>query len=115
MSKIILVLFVFLAALLFGFLAWYFSHKAKHKERLLLIEKGITPEEFLKEPNKSTFPWLKWGIVLLGMSVGLGIISIIAETGVVSMNGSAPLAILGLCTGISMIVANYTGKNKAGN
>ncbi|HVN47505.1 MAG TPA: DUF6249 domain-containing protein [Bacteroidota bacterium] len=52
------------------FLIYYFSRKAKNKERMALIEKGIDASIFLKED--STFNQvLMWGMLLGGVGLGL--------------------------------------------
>ena len=43
---------------------------AKTKERLALIEKGINPVEFLKEPKRVGNDPLLWGLLLTGMGLG---------------------------------------------
>lgn len=54
------------------FLTWFFIHRARAKERLLLIEKGI---ELSNLPKKGffrvKFPWLKIGILITSISFGL--------------------------------------------
>jgi Ca2+/Na+ antiporter len=48
-------------------LAIYGTH-TKHKERLKMIEQGIIPQE---EPKKPTMAPLMWGLLLLGVAVGI--------------------------------------------
>lgn len=87
------------------FLAWYFSHKAGHKERLLMIEKGLDDQAI---NTKSKPSLMKIGIVLIGLSLGLVIISLLGSLEMVRGN-TVPLAILGLCGGISLLIANNIG------
>jgi hypothetical protein len=95
------------------FLAWYFSHKAKHKECLMLIEKGVNLDEYLKKERGFSFPWLKLGIVIIGLSIGLAIIGILANLGTLHGSDALPLSILGICGGTSLVIANYINKNKS--
>jgi hypothetical protein len=44
--------------------------EAKTKERLALIEKGINPDEFPKEPKRAGNDPLLWGLLLAGMGLG---------------------------------------------
>lgn len=96
----------------FIFLAWYFSHRARHKETLLMIEKGIDVQK-AKDGKESKFPWLKSGIVLLGTSFGLIIIAILAKNDLLNGSGTLPLSILGISAGISLLVAHSVGQKKA--
>ncbi len=51
-------------------LIYYFSRKAKNKERMALIEKGIDASIFIKE--ESTFHQvLMWGLLMGGIGLGL--------------------------------------------
>ena len=51
-------------------LIYYFSRRAKHKERMALIEKGIDASIFIKE--ESTFNQvLMWGMLMGGIGLGL--------------------------------------------
>ncbi|WP_293946923.1 MULTISPECIES: DUF6249 domain-containing protein [unclassified Sphingobacterium] len=107
MEKSVIFAVVFTLLLLFGFLTWYFSHRARHKERLLRIEKGIPP---IQERTDTPFPWLKLGVVVLGLGVGLLLIAILANNGLLKGPGSLPISILAICGGLSLVIANYIGK-----
>lgn len=48
---------IFLAFLTAGFFAWYFFHKTREKERLMLIEKGFyLPQENSERKFSFRFP-----------------------------------------------------------
>ena len=88
------------------FLTWFFMHKAKSKERMLMIEKGVDLSQ-LRQERKSNFnfPWLKVGIVIASMGIGLVLGSLAHD----------PVFIFGaifLFGGIGMITANYLDKPK---
>ena len=88
------------------FFTWFFIHKAKTKERLILIEKGIDlPQLPLERKFLNNFPWLKTGIVVafmgLGLLFGSGYQELGISTGFVFLFG-----------GIGMVIANYLGKPK---
>jgi heme/copper-type cytochrome/quinol oxidase subunit 2 len=55
-----------LAFIICLFFVWFFSHRANHKERLMMIEKGMDMEEQVKKKARSGFPWLKLGILVIG-------------------------------------------------
>jgi hypothetical protein len=98
------------------FLAWYFSHKARVKERMLLIEKGIDLSSLLKSGKfviNFSFPWLKLGILITSISIGclLGVILWIS----IKVNNLDTLTWTLMFTfgGIGMILAHYIDKPKA--
>ena len=97
-----LLLIVLVAFIVCIFLAWYFAHSARLKERLLLIEKGMDPDQFLKKTNAiGTSLWLKAGVVVIGVSLG------IAVAGMYLIAPTYKLPLLGIFAGISFIVAHY--------
>ena len=103
---------VWIAFITCVFLVWFFSHRAKHKERMMMIEKGINVEEIIKTGKKFRLPWLKLGIVIIGLSIGLFIIVVLVMLDKLDKGGNVlPLAILGLCGGGAMVVANYVNKD----
>jgi len=55
-----------------GAIVWFLNsrHKAKHKERLAMIEKGVDLSSFIKEVNP-LFQILMWGSLLAGIGLGL--------------------------------------------
>jgi len=50
-------------------LSFYFYFKARNRERMALIEKGIDLSEFYKEPNRHLM--LKAGMLFMGVAIGL--------------------------------------------
>ncbi len=54
------------------FLSFYFYLRFRNKERMALIDKGIDVSELYKRrDNASKFPWLRLGILVL--AIGLGV------------------------------------------
>ena len=99
---------IFLAFLVAIFLAWYFTHKSREKERMLLIEKGLEVPEDKGGWNFSfRFPWLKLGVLITAISVGL-IIGIILNE--ITGERQFPPVMMLLFGGIGMIIAHYVGK-----
>ena len=111
MEKLFIILLPFAFCL---FLAWLFSRIAQNKERILLIEKGINPDEYLKRERERSpdNTWMKVGIVVIGMSLGLMAVSLLHSIGTIRMSDGSSIAAFGIFTGASLIVANYIGKNK---
>jgi hypothetical protein len=72
-SNLFLTVLVFLGIIfvVFLFLAWFFVKKAKFKERITLIEKGIDIKNLdLLYDSKSYSPWLRIGIIISGTALG---------------------------------------------
>lgn len=91
------------------FLVWFFSHRASHQERMLRIEMGIQPEQ--KKGDRQSV-WIKIAFLLGGLGVALLLISILVSLKMLDSGGNAlPLALIGICGGVSMLLANrYTEK-----
>jgi uncharacterized membrane protein len=108
----ILAVIVFIAL----FLAWYMIRNAKNKERLKLIEKGIDIKDFSSVfEKKNQFSWLKVGILITGIAVGALVVALImagpAGEKFKNMPGFS-IAVILLSAGLSMIIANFVGRNK---
>jgi hypothetical protein len=70
LAGIIAIILIFGAPPALVVLVYYFSRKAKHKERMALIEKGIDASIFIKE--ETTFhKVLMWGMLIGGIGFGL--------------------------------------------
>jgi 1,4-dihydroxy-2-naphthoate octaprenyltransferase len=96
------------------FLVWFFWHRANHKERVMKIEKGFDPDEQAKNNSGSQSRWLKVGILIIGLSIGLLLISLLMSLKLLSNGGDAfPLAILGMCGGIAMVIGNKIKSGKS--
>ncbi len=122
-------LFIFIGVILFFaaiFFTWFFIHRAKTKERLLLIEKGT---ELSRIPRKRRFkfPWLKVGIVITCGSIGVlvgGFLELfnffrpeesttpLFETSILNQNGILSLLFMYLFGGAGMVIAHYLDKKK---
>lgn len=104
MDPIILVVIIFIVFSTMAFFAWFFIHRSKEKERLLLLEKGFDPSE-LPERSTFSFPWLKMGCVItsatIGLILGLFLLDFLAD---------APGIGMVLFGGIGLIIAHYVDK-----
>ncbi|TRX66337.1 DUF6249 domain-containing protein [Carboxylicivirga sp. M1479] len=98
------------------FFSWYFYLQARTKERTMLIEKGADASNFYgKKPERKgfTFPWLKFGLLLVGISFGLTL-STIVEPFLPSSIDAEPM-IFGstvLFGGMGMVLAHFTDKKR---
>jgi hypothetical protein len=96
-------------AVIFGiciFLAWFFTHKARHQERMLMIEKGMNPNEELNKEGGLKSIMVKLGILIIGLSIGLAIIAILVQFNSLGRSNAVPMSILGGCGGIALVIAN---------
>ena len=56
------------------FLGWHFYLKARNKERMALIESGKDVSEiYSKQEIRIKIPWLKIGLLIAGIGLGLGL------------------------------------------
>jgi len=89
------------------FFTWYFIHKARVKERLLLIEKGIEISDLSKNGKfKINFPWLKVGFVVAGAGFGVALGGFLKG----DHNLGAPLMFM--FGGVAMVAAHFLEKSK---
>lgn len=101
------------------FLAWFFYQKARDKERMYLLEKGEKLEDILliQQKNKFTFifPWLKLGVVSVGMSFSFLCIAFLIkylENDLELFKGFLISFIIGISLGISFIVNHFISKKR---
>jgi hypothetical protein len=60
------------------FLGWYYYLKARNKERMALIESGKDVSEiYTKQEIRIRIPWLKIGLLITGVGLGLGLFMIL--------------------------------------
>ena len=102
------------------FLTWFFIHKAKSKERIMLIEKGIDLSVLSKTDGQKInfhFPWLKIGIIITSISIGLLIGAFLTAIPFFERiaAGQLPLLLIYLFGGIGMILAYVIDKPKKQN
>jgi hypothetical protein len=103
---ILIVLTLFVATPLF--LAWYFIRRAKFKEKVTLIEKGIDVKDLnLMGENRQYSPWLRIGIIITGTALGAVLVTI------VNLTYSTSEAVILLFTGVSVILAYFIDAKKA--
>ena len=103
----------FFASIFFG---WYFFLQARNKERMALIERDKDVSEiYAKREIKFRFPWLKLGMLVTGIGVGLTIVSLLALNPTWNdllrrTDGMVVAALILLCGGISMVISHYIDK-----
>lgn len=111
----VFMMFLVIPLMVIAFLAWFFTQRAKNKERIALIEKGEDPSKFLNlQDNKFrfTFPWMRLGIIILGFSLALATVSImdLYIDAPKSIKGPIYASIIGVFVGISIIISHFVQK-----
>lgn len=102
-----LLVVLFLAVFIPMFLAWYFVQRARFKEKIILIEKGIDIKDLNLMENKNKYsPGLKTGIVITGTALG-ALLTAIIHLGYKTSN-----AVILLFIGISIILAYFIDSKK---
>ncbi len=101
------------------FFYWYFSHKARTRERLLIIEKGLDPSVLPMQEGlfkNFSFPWVKLGVVIASAALGLLVATLVVELPFMRTGSDHPeliaTGILFLFAGAGMILAYYIGRTK---
>lgn len=106
------ILFIFFLTGLF--FTWFFIHKAKVKERMLLIEKGVDLNNLPKTTRfKFIFPWFKIGFLIASISFGclLGVL-LMDKPFFHSIREGLPVILMFMFGGIGMILAYFLDKSK---
>lgn len=99
---------LFVAVFIPLFLAWYFVRRARFKEKIILIEKGIDIKDLnLIENNKRYSPWLRIGIIITGTALGALL------TTITNFSYNTSSAVILLSTGVSVILAYFIDAEKA--
>jgi hypothetical protein len=92
------------------FFTWYFIHKARVKERLLLIEKGIDISDLSRNGKfKIHFPWLKIGFIIAGGGFGIVLGEFLRDALIHKMH----FPLMFMFGGIGMVAAHFLEKPKA--
>jgi hypothetical protein len=112
------VFLILVGTIILAFLfAWLFYQKAKFRERMFLVEKGLSLKDVLKFQKehkiKFIFPWFNLSIVAIGMSIAfLGIAFLIRylESDLELFKGFLITCIISICLGISSLIIHFIDK-----
>lgn len=117
MLKLIVICIIALSGIAALFLAWFFYQQARDKERMVLIERGEKLEDIyhLQKRNKFqfVFPWLKLGIITIGMSfafLAIAFLILFLENDAELFKGFCITFILGFCLGSSLLINHFISK-----
>ena len=72
-EEVFIVLIIFAA--LFGIV--FVIAQSRNRERMAMIEKGVSPKDFLVNRKPNSYGILKWALLLVGVGFGLFIASIL--------------------------------------
>ncbi|MDT8402773.1 MAG: DUF6249 domain-containing protein [Bacteroidales bacterium] len=92
--------------------SWVFYIKARNKERMALIEKGVDAPDAFKAAK---FPWLKIGIVIIGICLGaaLVVLSFMFQPELSGEFFPILLILSGLFFGgIAMVIAHFVDRQR---
>lgn len=108
------ILLIFFSTMIF--LTWLFTYKGREKERMMLIEKGIDISHLPKQEGfKFSFPWLKIGVIITSVSIGVIIAAVLSLVPFFAQIETAALVFMlaFLFGGMGMVLASYLDKPKA--
>ena len=88
----------------------YVLVSARNKERMAMIDKGADPELFRSKFKISQYNMFKWGLLLVGIALGIIVANLLEEASVMNEEVAYPSMIL-LFGGFSLI-ASYLLRNK---
>jgi hypothetical protein len=101
------------------FFAWFFSHQAKSKERLMLIEKGIDITEFYNKTKSLPYiTWRKTGIVVIGFGIAYLVSELTRVRVIIDVVGGPPsgirpnysTALFFIIIGASIFIAHFADR-----
>jgi FtsH-binding integral membrane protein len=73
MDDFLIVLVIFAA--IFGIV--FVVAQARNRERMAMIEKGVSPKDFMTDRRPNSYGILKWALLLVGIGFGLFIGSVL--------------------------------------
>ena len=94
-----------LFAAIFGIV--YISVTAKHRQRMAMIDKGLTPADFMERADP--FRSLKVGMLAMGVGVGL-LIGYLIQTTTQDDNPMPYLVLVTICGGAALIQYHRTAE-----
>jgi hypothetical protein len=104
---LVLLVGLFLVVYIPLFFAWYLVRRAKFKEKIILIEKGIDIKNLNLMENKRYSPWLRIGIIITGTALGALL------TTITNFSYNTSSTVILLFTGVSVILAYFIDAEKA--
>ncbi|MBE9491847.1 MAG: hypothetical protein IMY70_03090 [Bacteroidetes bacterium] len=103
---------IFVLLIIFGFIYGIVFLAVRKKERMTLLEKGADPKTFHFEPMKAVT--LKWGLVLIGVAIGILMGNILDTYGVLDDEASY-FSMIFLFGGIALVISYFLEKKHSRN
>jgi hypothetical protein len=105
-EKYLAIAFFFTITLCF-FLAWFFWQRARHRELMLMIEKGLDPAGHMTRTGQML---RKAAFILLGAGVGAALITVLSALGFRQINSdSGTLASFAICISLALLFSARSG------
>jgi hypothetical protein len=102
----------FFASIFFG---WYFYLQARNKERMALIERNVDLNELFKVRERR-IPWLKLGIVIMGVGFGFCIPIVFSRSiGIINFGAEMEIMLFGFMLffgGLGAVIGHFIDKPK---
>lgn len=86
--------------------------KFKNDERLALIEKGSDANIFNSDMKNSSFPALRYGLLLIGAGIGILVGNIVAEARIID-DEAAVFSFLMICGGSGLFLSYFIERREA--
>ena len=103
---------IFILLIIFGFVYAVIHLNIKRKERMALLEKGADPSIFNFENKGNKMVTLKWGLILIGLALGLLLGRILEVYGVFNHAEEVGyFSMLFLFGGIALVVSYFIERN----
>ena len=103
---------IFILLVIFGFVYAVIHLNIRRKERMALLEKGADPSIFNIETKGNKMATLKWGMILIGLSLGLLLGRILEVYGVFNHAEEVGyFSMLFLFGGIALVISYFIEKN----
>jgi hypothetical protein len=101
---------IFLITICF-FLTWFFWQRARHRELMLMIEKGMDPSSHMNTTAKTL---RRVALIIIGIGAGGTLYTIIYGLGFRGINSEGGLlATFGLCIGGALLYATRSDQTKS--
>lgn len=100
------------------FFSWYYYIQARNKERLALIEKNADVSEIFRVRRGSfRFPWMKLGMIVVGVGLGLCLTLLIQQNSRIieapgDMVGILAVGLMMFFGGLGAVIAHFIEKPK---
>ncbi len=111
-EQYLVITFFFMITICF-FLAWFYWQRARHRELMAMIEKGMDPASHIATIGRMV---RKIAYIIVGVGAGAAAIEIFKAIGYQKINGdSGTLASFAICIGIAMLLSTRSEGSSKGD